>query len=94
MKNAFLLRAPGRDSAVVLLRDTHAVVHIELRNPLTAEEFVRAQGVNALSPLPVDVELGPYDLDRARFLDCGMSADLPETAYQRVDYLGWRRKRK
>ena len=94
MKNAFLLRVPSRSSAVVLLRDTLAVVSIELQSPLSQEDFVKAQRVNALAPLPVDVELGPYDLDRTRFADCSMAAEFQAADYQRVDYLGCMRGRK
>jgi hypothetical protein len=93
MKNAFLLRTPSRNSAIVLLRDTLAVVHIELHTPLSQEDFVKAQTVHAMAPLPVDVELGQYDMDRTRFSDCTMSAEFQAADYRRVDYLSWRRKR-
>ena len=93
MKNAFLLRTPNRNSAIVLLRDTLAVVHIELNSPLSQEDFVKAQQINAMAPLPVDVDLGPYDLDRLRFAECSMSAEFQTPSHQRVDYLAWRRKR-
>lgn len=93
MKNAFLLRTPSRNSAIVLLRDTLAVVQIELQSPLTQEDFVKAQGVHAMAPLPVDVDLGPYDMDRTRFTDCSMSAEFQDTNHQRLDYLERRRKR-
>ncbi len=93
MKNAFLLRTPSRNSAILLLRDTLAVVHIELLTPLSQEDFVKAQTVNAMAPLPVDVELGQYDMDRTRFSDCTMSAEFQAADYRRVDYLSWRRKR-
>jgi hypothetical protein len=93
MKNAFLLRAPSRSSAVVLLRDTLAVVHIELQSPLSQEDFVKAQTVNAMSPLAVDVALGPYDMDRIRFTNSTMEAEFQAVDYQRVDYLGRRKKR-
>ena len=93
MKNAFLLRTPSRSSAIVLLRDTLAVVHIELNNPLSQEDFVKAQAVHAMAPLPADVDLGPYDMDRTRFADCSMSVEFQAPSHQRVDYLAWRRKR-
>ena len=93
MKNAFLLRTPDRRTAVVLLRDTLAVVQIELQSPLSKEDFAKAQSVNAMAPLPVDVELGPYDMGRFRFLDSAMSVEFQEANYQRVDYLDRRRRR-
>jgi hypothetical protein len=93
MKNAFLLRAPSRNSAIVLLRDTLAVVHIELNSPLSQDDFVKAQAIHAMAPLPVNVDLGPYDLDRTRFADCIMSAEFQTPNHQRMDYLAWRRKR-
>ncbi len=91
MKNAFLLRTPSRASAVVLLRETLAVIHIELQPPLSKEDFVKAQSVHAMAPLPVDVCLGPYDLDQTRFLQCTMEAEFQEPNHQRVDYLARRR---
>jgi hypothetical protein len=94
MKNAFLLRAPDKHSAIVLMRDTLAVVHAELESPLTAQQFGSAQAVHALSPLPAEVELGPYDMDRTRFTQCRISVDLPESLQpQRLDYYAARRKR-
>ena len=93
MKNAFLLRTPSRNSAVVLLRDTLAVVHIELQSPLSQEDFVKAQCVHAMAPLPVDVILGPYDMDRTRFAGCTMAAEFQTSNHQRLDYLDRRRKR-
>ncbi len=93
MKNAFLLRTPSSNSAIVLLRDTLAVVHIELNSPLSQDDFVKAQAIHAMAPLPVDVDLGPYDMDRTRFADCSMSAEFQAPNHQRVDYLAWRRKR-
>ena len=80
MKNAFLLRAPEKTSVVVLMRDTLAVVHAELETPFTAEQFADAQAVHALAPVPADVELGPYDMDRTRFTRCSISLDLPAAA--------------
>ena len=93
MKNAFLLRTPDRSTAVVLLRDTLAVVQIELQSPLSQDDFVKAQSVNAMAPLPVDVDLGPYDMSRFRFLSCAMDVEFQAVNYQRVDYLDRRRKR-
>ncbi len=108
MKNAFLLRSPDRRSAVVLMRDTLAVVHAELDTPLTAEQFSSAQAVHALAPVPVDVELGPYDMERTRYTRCRMTLDSLPTAHavpsqhppqhpsqhlpQRLDYSARRRR--
>jgi hypothetical protein len=98
MRNAFLLRTPDRCSAVVLLRSTLAVVQAELTTPLTPEEFARAQPIHAMAPIPVDVELGPYDMNRTRFTGCSISMDLPQgispqqsreqtpARHERVDY--------
>jgi hypothetical protein len=91
MKNAFLLRTPSRNSAIVLLRDTLAVVHIELHTPLSQEDFVKAQTVHAMAPLPVDVELGQYDMDRTRFTHCTICMDLPTVRHERIDYTRRRR---
>ena len=93
MKNAFLLRTPDCHSAVVLLRETLAVVHIELLPPLSKEDFVKAQSIHALSPLPVDVTLGPYNMARTRFTQSTMDAEFQAPNHQRVDYLERRRKR-
>lgn len=93
MRNAFLLRTPDRNSEVVLLRDTLAVVHAELETPLTPEQFANAQAVHAMAPVPADVELGPYDMDRTRFTNCRMSVDLPEVHHERIDYAKRRQKR-
>lgn len=92
MKNAFLLRAPDRTSAIILMRDTLAVIHAELITPLTVQQFTNAQSVHALAPVPADVELGPYDMDRTRFTQCKISVDLPEVQHRRMDY-STRRKR-
>ena len=96
MRNAFLLRTPDRRSAVVLLRSTLAVVQAELTTPLTPEEFALAQPIHAMAPIPVDVELGPYDMNRTRFTGCSISMDLPQgmspqaqqtpVRHERVDY--------
>ena len=93
MKNAFLLRIPDKNNAVVLLRDTLAVVQIELQSPLSQDDFEKSQSVNAMAPLPVDVDLGPYDMSRFRFLNCTMDAEFQAVNYQRVDYLDRRRRR-
>jgi hypothetical protein len=93
MKNAFLLRAPDCHSAIVLLRETLAVVQIELQSPLSKEDFVKAQSIHALAPLPVDVTLGPYDMARTRFRQSTMDAEFQPPNHQRVDYLERRRKR-
>jgi autotransporter translocation and assembly factor TamB len=93
MKNAFLYRVPDRRTAIVLLRDTLAVVQIELEPPLSQDDFLKAQSVNAMAPLPVDVDLGPYDMPRFRFANCSMSAEFKEVNYQRVDYRGLRQRR-
>ena len=108
MKNAFLLRSPDRRSAVVLMRDTLAVVHAELDTPLTAEQFSSAQAIHALAPVPVDVELGPYDMERTRYTRCRMTLDslpgpsaqpqhppkhMPQNPPQRLDYSARRRRK-
>ena len=77
MRNAFLLRTPDKHSVVVLMRSTLAVVHAELTTALTPEQFKNAQGINAMSPIAADVELGPYDMNRTRFTNCSISVDLP-----------------
>jgi hypothetical protein len=82
MKNAFLLRAPDKASAVVLLRHTLAVVHAELETPFTEQQFASAKAVHALAPVPAEVELGPYDMDRTRFTRCRISLDLPEAGHR------------
>ena len=86
MKNAFLLRAPDRHSAIILMRDTLAVVHAELTTAFTQSQYLNAQAVHALAPIPADVELGPYDMDRTRFTQCKISLDLPEVQHTRLDY--------
>lgn len=92
MKNAFLLRAPDRNSAIILMRDTLAVVHAELQTPFSPQQFINAQAVHALNPVPADVQLGPYDMDRTRFTQCSVSVDIPEVKHTRVDYSSRRRK--
>ena len=94
MRNAFLLRAPDRTSAIILMRDTLAVIQVELESPFTPQQFTNAQAVHALKPIPADVELGPYDMDRTRFTSCRISLDLPEVVHQRMDYGSYVRKRK
>ena len=93
MKNAFLLRAHDRNSAIVLMRDTLAVIHAELQIPFTPQQFVSAQVVHALKPVPADVELGPYDMERTRFTQCRISVDIPEVKHTRVDYSSRRRNK-
>jgi hypothetical protein len=93
MRNAFILRTPDKHSAVVLLRDTSAVVHAELETPLTPEQFVNAQYIHAMAPVAADVELGPYDMDRTRFTNCRISVDIPIVSHERMDYAK-RRQRK
>ena len=92
MKNAFLLRIPDKRSAVVLMRDTLAVVLAELETPLTSEQLVNAQAVHAMSPIAADVELGPYDMARTRFTQCRVFMDLPEVRHERIDYTKRRQK--
>ena len=95
MKNAFILRVPDKQSIVVLMRDTMAVVHAELETPLQPEQLVNAQRVHAMAPVAVDVELGPYDMGRTRFTQCRMSVDLPEAPpvqHCRLDYMKRRQK--
>jgi hypothetical protein len=94
MKNAFLLRAPDKHSVVVLMRDTLAVLHAELETPFTPQQLVNAQGVHAMAPVAVDMELGPYDMGRTRFTQCRMSIDLPEVQHNRIDYTKRRQKTK
>ena len=94
MRNAFLLRTPDKHSAVVLLRDTLAVIHAELETPFTPEQFTNAQAVHAMNPIPVDVELGPYDMDRTRFTNCRISVDLPQVRHERMDYAKFAAKRR
>ena len=93
MRNAFLLRTPDKHSVVVLLRDTSAVVHAELETPLTPEQFTNAHFIHAMAPVPADVELGPYDMDRTRFTSCKISVDIPQVSHERMDY-SKRRERK
>ena len=94
IKNAFLYRVADRRTAIVLLRDTLAVVQIELEPPLSQDDFLKAQSVNAMAPLPVDVDLGPYDMDRFRFTNCTMAAEFQTVRHERLDYIERRRKRK
>ena len=91
MKNAFLLRAPDQGSAIVLMRDTMAVVHAELEMPFTPQEFLNAQAVHAMAPIAADVELGPYDMDRTRFTHCTICIDIPTVRHERIDYTRRRR---
>ncbi len=93
MKNAFLLRVPDKASAIVLMRDTLAVVHAELETPLTPQQFANSQAIHALKPVPADVELGPYDMGRTRFTQCNIAYDpLPEVEHTRLDYTQRRMK--
>jgi hypothetical protein len=95
MKNAFLLRTPDKHSVIVLMRDTLAVIHAELENPLTPQEFKNAQAIHAMAPLAADVELGPYDMSRTRFTQCRLCIDLPERPevhHNRIDYTKRRHK--
>ncbi len=93
MSNAFLLRTPDMHSAIVLLRDTLAVVHADLETPLTPEQFANAQAVHALATVPADVKLGPYDMGQTRFTNGKMSVDLPEVHHERMDYAKRRQNR-
>ena len=94
MNNAFLLRTPDRRNAIILLRDTRAVVQIELQSPLSNDDFAKAQCVHAMAPLQVYVDLGPYDMDRFRFTNCTMATEFTAVSHERLDYLERRRKRK
>jgi hypothetical protein len=92
MKNAFLLRAPDKQSVIVLMRDTLAVIQAELESPLTTQEFVNAQAVHAMAPVAARVELGPYDMSRTRFTQCSICIDLPMVQHSRIDYTKRRQK--
>jgi hypothetical protein len=92
MKNAFLLRTPDKQSVVVLMRDTLAVVLAELETPLTPGQLVNAQAVHAMAPVAAEVELGPYDMARTRFTQCSILMDLPEVQHERIDYMKRRQK--
>ena len=83
---AMLLRVMDRSNACVLLRNSQSVVHIELSPPLSPRSHVNAKGINALSPVPATVRLGPYSTAQHRFTACSMEAQLPEPNYSRVAY--------
>lgn len=86
MEPVLLLRAIGKSGACLLMLDTGAVVHAELRTPLSPRSVLNVQSVNALAPVRGAVELGPYDVDQHRFTGCVLDVSLPEASYSRVDY--------
>jgi len=86
------MRAIGKTGACLVLLDTGAVVHAELKAPLSPRSFLNAQSVNAVSPVRGMAELGPYDVDQHRFTECVLDVSLPEAAYGRVDYAQRRKK--
>ena len=81
-----LLRIMDRQSACVVLRSSQSVVHVELDPPLSPRSHANAQAVNALSPVPATVWLGPYDTFQHLFTGCLMQAQLPEQSYRRISY--------
>jgi hypothetical protein len=81
-----LLRVMDSGSACVLLKATQSVVHVELDPPLSPRSRAKSQAVNALSPVPATVWLGPYSTTQHRFTGCSMTAELPEPSYNRVSY--------
>lgn len=83
---AMLLRVMDHGSACVLLKASQSVVHVELDPPLSPRSHAKSQAVNALSPVPATVWLGPYSTSQHRFTKCSMTADLPEQTYSRIAY--------
>jgi hypothetical protein len=87
MEPALFLRALSKTSVCLMMLDTNAVVHAELKTPLTPRSSVGAQLVNALNPVRSMVQLGPYDMEQHRFTQCMVDIRLPEPVYARLDYL-------
>jgi hypothetical protein len=84
---ATLLRVLDRQTACLVLRSSQSVVNVELDPPLSPRSHANAQTVNALSPVPATVWLGPYDTSIHRFTSCLMQAQLPDQSYRRISYL-------
>ena len=84
--SAVLLRVLNRQSACVMLKPSQAVVHVELEAPLSPRSHANAQLVNALSPVPATVWLGPYSTTQHRFTNCSLQAKFPEQSYSRLPY--------
>ena len=84
--SAVLLRVISRQSACVMLKPSQSVVHVELDAPLSPRSHANAQLVNALSPVPATVWLGPYSTALHRFTECSLKAKFPEQSYNRLSY--------
>jgi len=86
MEPVLLVRAIGKTGACLMMLGSGAMVHAELRTPLSPRSVLNSQSVNAISPVRGLVELGPYDIEQHRFTDCILDVSLPEASYSRVDY--------
>lgn len=81
-----LVRYINKSSACVILRDTQAVILVELGRPLSPRSHVNAQLVHSFNQVPAVVCLGPYDVQQHRFNGCSLEAQLPEASYSRIAY--------
>ena len=87
MEPALFLRSLSKTSVCLMMLDTSAVVHAELKTPLSPRTILGAQLVNALNPVRSMVQLGPYDMEQHRFTQCVVDIRLSEPNYARLDYL-------
>jgi hypothetical protein len=84
--SGYLLRVINPSNVCVLLSGSAAIVHAELKAPLSPRSHLNSQAVHAFAPCPMSIALGPYDMSQHRFTECALEPQLPETKYTRVKY--------
>ena len=83
---AHLMRVLNPSNICVHLIDSGSIVHAELCAPLSPRSHLNGQSVNAFSPAPARIHLGPYDTSQHKFTGCVLEAQIPDTRYTRVKY--------
>jgi hypothetical protein len=67
-----ILRVLSKDSIVVKLDKTHAVVTVSLDPPIPQDKLPTARLTSIYKPVEAVVQIGPYDPKNARFQHCSL----------------------
>ena len=78
-------------NTVCLLLNEKVVVQAELTTPLSPRSHSNMQTTSILRPVAARIQLGEYDLQRHRFTDCRLEAEMPEVKYERLAYTSRRK---